>query len=1071
MAALEDQATVPMIQGNKTLPVDGLFVSALVFSLRASGMRVSPSEALACLALARSRFEWRRDDLASALAAVLVMRPGDRAALDATLDDLFEEPKSDDAAGAAALVADKKIVVNHVYPIFKPWWKWLWDCLRTVFARTAPVRRRVTSWVGFLARWLDEGIGSLVLAASVLLVALAGVFLVPREWRPPASSVSVSVNDPTLPPQIDLRGRLVDAVLFATSITGLALLIWRAVVLTRLLRRPSASEALPADAPARPQPSVPDDTTFRIGSLGRREPFLSVGLAGEIAEIIGYRRGAPDPRRLDLPRTIAAHARGADPLHLCAEARRELPTLLILEDARAEAMAWHTLADEFAGILTQRGVYTERIAYPGSFFIRHDGRLTGRPEAEAVEVVVGAPGWTVAIVFGEAQRLARADADFLANVAENGPVIFLDLHDRTLWDARQDALRRRGIRVNEATGRGLRDALAEVFAPDRMFLAHEQPAAAEAERPSLDCDGEFKDWASDCALVEPISFALAEELRRADVAGAAQHPRYIGLGPESPTLAFSRLAALPGSWTGPEGLRFDLRLRRKLLGHFESRSLEERRRTWEIVRAAFDRAPPGGTTAAEIRRYAMAGAQLHAGGADRETALDVIFETLDGGLLDPLPIRSFLGGLRFEGQDSSNAETILLSGEPHRAENRRRLLGSAASERGYRAHGRFVEPARWVLGSTSIRIRVPDRTGTAAPFGAFLPGARHLVLADHGGLRVLNMLLGEAAEIELVGGSGRVTTVLTAASAAVAAVGLSSGAWGLVRLGDNGHWRFDPLETPRFPAEGTAVAALDAQGRALFLANPHLDELVRVPLTGTSPWTTWPCGSRPTALACAGENLLAGLESGDVAVFPADGGSARQGDRTYRLGCLVTALAVTRTGRGTPRDSVVAASSDGRLLVHDGDERVAEASLGFLPRRIVPYANRPAARVVVDGTAAPGLEGISVAVLGEDGSFDVIGLAFHGPGGDSFTAMSLLDTPVGGTEGRQRAVAVAGQSGRLALLARDGVLPPRIDLRPLDYRRPAAAPAIAGTPSARAAVPPDVDARSQSAGMGQETQA
>ena len=108
-------------------------------------------------------------------------------------------------------------------------------------------------------------------------------------------------------------------------------------------------------------------------------------MATDIVEALGYRRGEIDPDRLDVMATVAAHSAGADAAELVFERRRELPTLLLLVDARSDARHWNTLPDEFELLLAARGIAADRLDYYGTLFSRPPRRAGGATTAQLRE--------------------------------------------------------------------------------------------------------------------------------------------------------------------------------------------------------------------------------------------------------------------------------------------------------------------------------------------------------------------------------------------------------------------------------------------------------------------------------------------------------------------------------------------------------------------------------------------------------------------------------------------------------------------------------------------------------------
>ena len=423
----------------------------------------------------------------------------------------------------------------------------------------------------------------------------------------------------------------IGALISATAITIVALSVWQSAIFERRLDRGTA----PPQEPEKP-PQKGDGSVYRVGWLGGDpSPFLDPSIASEIAELVGYRHGDPEPKRIDVRRTMSERVRGGDPALMYMEPRRELPTILLLVDTRSDAHRWNTLPTEFEKTVTSWGVPVERIDYPGSLFSRV-GREPSRPaEALLVEEILASPGWTVTTIFGEAHRFARSDVDLLGRIAENGPVLFLEFRDPRQWNAAQVAVRKVGVQVVPATGQHLRDGLARLFAPDRVTEKNQAAPpnrAQKQEKPTSSPEDQLGEdvaaWAGACALVEPISFALAERLRRL----------YPSLGPPEPVI-FSCLTNYPGARFGPEGLRFEGHVRRDLINFFSKRPQAERAKAITAIDDAFKQTPANGITAEAVRRFSQA--QVHIYNVTPDGALYDIEDILEEGLLSNRPIRDF----------------------------------------------------------------------------------------------------------------------------------------------------------------------------------------------------------------------------------------------------------------------------------------------------------------------------------------------------------------------------------------------------------------------------------------------
>ena len=157
-------------------------------------------------------------------------------------------------------------------------------------------------------------------------------------------------------------------------------------------------------------------------------------------------------------------------------------------------------------------------------------------------------------------------------------------------DARHRRIADAGAWFGPATGQALRDGLLRIFSPTQTVDTNFAPRSRSAkdwwpdEVDSL--PEELRGWASECALLQPVSFALAEKLR-------ARRPKLA-----TDALAFSQLTALEGAFVGPEGLQFEPQVRRALLNGFLAQADADRVATVGFVeqelQAVAERTPIGG---------------------------------------------------------------------------------------------------------------------------------------------------------------------------------------------------------------------------------------------------------------------------------------------------------------------------------------------------------------------------------------------------------------------------------------------------------------------------------------------
>src|SRR5262249_20826409 len=69
--------------------IDGTFIAALIFTLRARGISVGPGEATACISLAGIQSDWAADELGPVLQAALIRRPEDTPIFAGVFGSLF----------------------------------------------------------------------------------------------------------------------------------------------------------------------------------------------------------------------------------------------------------------------------------------------------------------------------------------------------------------------------------------------------------------------------------------------------------------------------------------------------------------------------------------------------------------------------------------------------------------------------------------------------------------------------------------------------------------------------------------------------------------------------------------------------------------------------------------------------------------------------------------------------------------------------------------------------------------------------------------------------------------------
>lgn len=719
------------------------------------------------------------------------------------------------------------------------------------------------------------------------------------------------------------------------------------------------------DVEAEADASGNDETSFRVTVLGGRPArFLEPVLATQIIELIGYRDAGEDVRRIDLKKTIERMVRGGDSAALYAARRRELPQIILVTDQASPARFYNTLAEEFAEILLARGIVHERMSFAGSFH-GHDGRL--KPAHRELGQLLDGLGWQVLCLFGELHGLSDLDQRFLSRLAEQGPVLFLDYRDSLLWDMRHKrfATLHANILLEPATGAGLLKGIERIFVPGTDRRGDQQAPAHAAG---------LKDWVEECALVEPMSYALAEKLRKRHVVNHR-------------SLSYSLAAAQPGSWLGPEGLRFAPQHRYRLLDAFARRPKEDRQQVLAIINDAFAHAKAEGVTANAIKDYAQAQANVFMIDTD-EAAIGTILRAEQEGHVDPMVVTDFRSRLRSP-SIGSEAGTVRLPGLPLRAKYRA-MLSEQSLHRDPEL--KDINAARWGIGSPQVRIEASaNPTDRKAPLALFIPDAQTLLIAaeDEKGsadLQLIQINHGIRKPVETLGKMSPIVSLWAARDAPVAALACASRQlfWLRTEEPDSEVPRFY-LEDMQFtvPGDKEPSVAVDWSGGQLCC---NASVAIIFVQRGERPRTIeMPRSERVNALAWLPDgNLLLGFETGEIhRASPASSSKTLESDLLFTVSgtpvsfatlserAEVTAVAV---GLASGRIELFAASSP---QTNNG----APAERPFVPsgafqltamaQRMMFLPNSPAARIRRHEKADD--NGYSLAILDIKGQFEVLG--------------------------------------------------------------------------------------------------
>ncbi|WP_156383861.1 hypothetical protein [Methylobacterium sp. Leaf456] len=993
-------------------------------------MAVGIADIVAMTRLVQSQEAWEFDELSRVLSAIVVKGPEDRRIFDGAFTIVFgpAPPATVIESGPKGLSPSSEPITNGG------------GCPPP----SDPNGRTRCSWFHF-DRFRGQWVGPLCLGlASTIVIVWVHEGRFPRA-APQGSLPATGLGSFAL--------QAITAALVAGLVTGFVLwLFFRGKPPEPTDRDRREGGSVRDSAPH----SAADATVFRIGSLGGPPaPFLDRETAARIVELFGYRLGEPDPRLLDVAATLRARVTG-DPAAVVYAPRRELPVVVILSDQRAPSRAWNTLAAEFETALRSSGIGCERIAFEGSLLVGRPRRLS--EGGRTVEALIAAPGWTVTVIFAELHRLAAGDLALLRRAAENGPVIAVEYRDPALWDRRHRSLVQAGLIVVPATGGALREGLAFLFAPTRPVAREPEDHGRTgdttgASGPLAGLAPDLLDWAGACALVQPVSPALADRLRSLHAPLAGERGR----------LAFSRLAALPGSWIGPEGLRFEPALRARLLSHHAARPAPARDAVAGIIDTAFGE-EPAARTAGALWRYARAKTRLLSSGMDG--AFDDLLDLQREGLVDPAQVDDLFTRLRPPGAPTV-AGDISLPREPGRIAARRRLAAATADEAG-RAGG--LVPAGWQMGVPESRTRVPSSaapTETAATVfshscAGFLVRAQSLVVGigeastGRSTLSVVDAVRGTRREVEGPPGLSSVREIWAARDVDTVVIASGDGqlfvAQGLLEAPSDTTRSETAFQSLDRSAGRRPIVAISPKGVRIAVHDEDGDVLTVSDLARRGETRRLPLDAAVTALAFpTNGRLLVALRNGDVgAVLLAEGEAEALGDLSFQRRATIdgTPCAIAARQPDNVESDLVVATEDGRLLLVTpgagaassiAPEPPADASDGILDagvrlpwpaRRVVPFADKPAARL--NGREV----GFSLGVFGRDGQFEIVGFAVPDGAEDAaaerIPPLLLLDRGLDPLRDETLLLAVSAQSRRVAVLRRDW-----IEVRPLIYNPPA----------------------------------
>ncbi|TCA23619.1 hypothetical protein E0H70_28220 [Rhizobium leguminosarum bv. viciae] len=1014
-------------------------IQALTWRLRDLRIRVGPAEIEQAMAVLRSQDEWSETELKQVLTPIFAKRQEHRAVVSVLIDEFLTPPRQANVDPAGAGETEFKMSSDTPPP--PPPRERRWQRFKNRFALV--LAAKLTPHV--------LGVIGALLIVPVLIGLLSGVVDQLRErigavfaglqgaLRDPLGNSLVERGADSENLQVALLVR--HAVMSSLAASGI-LLIFLALKLTQKKMAPTTRRRDPIVR----RPSVGDGSVFRVGSLGGRPPpFLDSSLASEIVELITYRQTDRLRKDLDLRSTVDRRVRG-DMDSLVFERRKELPTVVILVDAAADARHWNTLAEEFQVALEKRGLRVEALSYFSALSRPSSYASSSSDTVEATLVdLAERTGWILTAIFGDLKRLSGQDIAILAAQREQGPVLAFDYTHPRLWDIRHSHFETMGMGPFPATGYALRRALATAFAPDRGAIRAAtstiagKPAFWHLSRPHLE-------WAIACAMVEPVSFSLAEQLRKA-------HPELSG---PSEGLAFSLLSSLPEGWVSREGLRFAPSIRRELL----SKASEIPRELQLAFLSVFDTAfgqEPSAETAGELWRYTRAQAELF---TLRQTrALQDLADVKGGGMIDPEAFDDFVGRLRQPGAKEESGTIRLRAAIPKLSGL---LSNSIPSTRPAAGETQFAD---WSVGLSDVRIRL---NGNSSPLAAFFAEGQSFLTIDKGGAEPFS-------RVDAVRGIRQTMTQLTSLSnfeltpadftqiyifpngqgGVLAARG--GRLFTLLKGSDSDQGWLPNIALQEIKTEtdlgDDPLIALSPNGSHIAYARTGSRQIAVVAAAADERPRTYRTSGALTAIAFSQQGALLGADdAGEIFEFLADdeqpNSSARDASPLATFGGPIAALADYYGDDGNRY--IVVALVDGRIGIQDpGLSPRSFDLLLWRPKWLTVFSDRKAA---VAGSRALG---VSIAITGADGEFDIIGVD-SGASVGGFDALSLLDNSI--EPSRDGLAVLAINPERRRIIVRNGSY---LEVRPLVYDLPEAG---AEEPASKPAFVPETPSESADSG-------
>ncbi|MCI0526705.1 MAG: hypothetical protein L0Y56_04535, partial [Nitrospira sp.] len=290
---------------------------------------------------------------------------------------------------------------------------------------------------------------------------------------------------------------------------------------------------------------------FRVGMIGGKPaPRLDPSTLDQLADSLGYFQSEQPGQELDVLASVKATGRSAGIPNLVFHKRKQIRTVLILEDAFAEALVWNPIAQELAEGLNLRGIpvlYGKFRGSPEQFWTA-DGAVFQLEDLEDHR-----RGYLVLIFSDGKGFYPRRDTFVLEALARWPMVAWMELREPCFWDESTVLPIRYGLPIYPATRDGLLRAMGRFLTERGLQEDFSKEAINWRGIPAYTGTnllayveqvlGNALLWAQACAMIQPVNLGLADALRQRF---------HADLPPER----IERLFALPGPTHSVSGLQF-----------------------------------------------------------------------------------------------------------------------------------------------------------------------------------------------------------------------------------------------------------------------------------------------------------------------------------------------------------------------------------------------------------------------------------------------------------------------------------------------------------------------------------